>query len=311
MKKRTGFVSNSSSSSFIIKKNDLKVLSSTKFDEKHALEYAKECTDNQQKWFVDYPEHRKTETFDYDKEFNKQYNHCLNNHVILLNDIEKEHYNNQSVYTVAENYKYNEDDVFQWKDNKLTWNDYFNKYEIADLGSIYYKFSLSIYYKIKKELDNPTKRKKLYEAVYYTDIGYANITEYPVPRRGTKHEWRKRDIARFKNYKKKYYKMSSYNFYRKVIQKEIIENWIGSGWNSWLNIPNEKLPKSLQQVMFSLDKEMFNALDSLVTKFINKNLQTDYVEFEYSDGGGCGTTAPLLEHGMYFEQVDYIRISHH
>ena len=322
MKIRTGFVSNSSSSSFIVSLDNIDKLLEVPYQKDYAIECATETAEDSKKWFNDYPEYRSDDKkeqkefseSDYKESFDKVIENHIMNYDILRNI--KEDGEIMSSLELSYNFRYKEDDVYN-PDNKeykdLDFSSRFDTYEIVNLSKhgIDKLFPMSYYYSMKKFIDNPKNRLELYRGLTSRDVRLYPIYMYECNRRLTKNDIYKIDKREVALYKKKYEKMNSKEFYDKVLLEPIVNNIVGSGWNSWVNDDNDKLPKELVKFISKIKKSLIPICDKLVDDFIIDNKNTDFIEVEYSDGGGCGIDAIILERGVYFDKVEHIRVSHH
>jgi len=322
MKVRNGFVSNSSSSSFIISLEEKDKITHLDLDD-HMMEWAKEAADDQKGYaYADWNDNRVEDikNFNYQKtldeyieKYKDQFNQFKKDSIDGYEEINK--------YQVLDNYKYNEDDL-KWRieykikgNQKMEARDYFDLYELDNyFDNISKFFSNRIRAQVQKMLKNRSK-KNLYSCLFRHDFEpYTKLYRGRLFGRdnGDKNKMANRHRRYNKHLKennKKIDKILNYSNHKFVnyIVKYIIDKLFD-------NIVYDKLKfnkkRDIMKLKYMVKECTMGACHKMV-KSIENELQDNYYQIEYSNGGGCGKTLPLAECGYFFKGIKYRRISHH
>jgi hypothetical protein len=300
MKKRNGFVSNSSSSSFIIdtskylQMTGLLVLKNLKDDDLLKLSFIQNSI-------------KKLKYHD-DAE-----NIVVKDFKNLLLDLEQGYFepvskqefldmiynnNDYSDYheMIIERNNYDKEPYYKWEEignyNDETMLFFMKKFGIIMSNLI----SSNRYYSIIKLLSNQKIRRDIYEDVFGAEIERNKFTK--------------------KRYKP-YIKMSNRQFFNEVIVKVFYYNIFENRFNFRLEsilIDNEKKVRTSVGVMRLMRQCVNDILINFreIYKRIDKHLDDNqYLMAEYSDGGGEGNTNISVEYGRLLEEFKPLRIINH
>ena len=88
---------------------------------------------------------------------------------------------------------------------------------------------------------------------------------------------------------------------------ELHYDWWKDNINRRFN-KKHKITKLFISFMEDFKKLLNGIYDSTYNDLMKEfdNMDDDFLTIEYSDGGGCGTTAPLLECGKIFKDLEKI-----
>ena len=293
MKTRNGFVSNSSSSSFIIQKESIPDLKTQFSDLERYKELAKKYSlnklDQDKKWgMIIRPGVNDYETY---------YKYYMDNILTILDDIDKNNFSDvnkdELMYQfksvdihsgeITENWLLDEDieDLFNidlvYDSCKLM----FNKHP-ADLVNIRF------YYIIKSILDDKNTRKLLVEDIFEIDFDNDHI-------------------------KKKYnylLKTSSKKVYNELIKKLL--KWKKLYFSDIRGDKYiKKFSKGTNKYIQTIKKERIRIYNYLYNEFKKFIEDKEFLEIEYEDGGGNGIYAPLLSNRTIKWEVPHIWLNMH
>jgi len=306
MKKRNGFVSNSSSSSFIINikdYNEMKKLKSLQnLNEEELLELSFIQKGMKELRYIEDPKERTINDFkNLLLDLNQGYFKPLSKKRFLEHVLSSEDFSDyfERMFKRHEE-DYDRNSYFLW--DKIT------SYNSDAIRFFMKKFNIRVsdlikpnrYYSIKKYLGDQSIRRNIYESINHTDINRNKYT---------------------KSIYKPYIKMTDRQFFNEVIVKKFDEQLFDNVWSGYFEsilINNEKhllketdisrgiirlLKKCISDILYSF-KEIYKEIDSHLNT-------TKYYIAEYSDGGGEGNTNISIEQCGLLDAYNPLRISHH
>ncbi len=293
MKIRTGFVSNSSSSSFIINTKDIEAIKNQEYSTLDAKEYAlDDC-----KWEDPDQRRKLPEGVDYDnqkKEYNKSVARTIVNYKEALDEVKSDINQAQfiSVENILEEYRRPKCSYVNgvWTDFPGEWD--YDKYEMSRIIDVKKHISLRFYYMLKKKIDCPKQRRKLYQEFNQIDL----------------EDYSRSDRAR-KYYNKVASKQSSKVFWKEHIANNIINNMAGSSWCSLYDGDSKILPDYINKYILNMRVSINGLFAGSYKQLETKLREGEYIELEYCDDSRTGA---IIEKGIFFNCADdAFIISHH
>jgi hypothetical protein len=250
MKCRSGFVSNSSSSSFVLSIDSIENLKKINVSEEEAFNIAKRDL----LYWKDNPSLE--EIMESKNNFIKalkQFKEDLDNNFSEINS--------SNLNEILEFYK---NDIYD--DGTLLSS--FETYQLSSLDNIEHLVSFRMYYIIKKYLDNPKYRKIIFEDLNFIDF--------------------EKNKKYFKYYLRTYSKMSSRQFYQDVIRSKLVSQFSGHSYSSWIDRKNERLTPFMKKYLIVFEKEMFAIYSRLYRKLVQEFEKKTFKIIEYSDDTTIG-----------------------
>jgi len=319
MKIRIGFVSNSSSSSFIISDTELDKIKEANIDEIKLNDWAEEMAHDDVKY--------------YDKDFNESYRKYKNKYREQFDrlklDVIGNEFKNYSLQKFLENFKYEDDFAYYLNERSDKARNVYNFYNMGDYFKKDLRISKHMLYNLQAQFLKILEHrsfKSFYSWFYAIDLTVdkklyvgrmfrRDKTRHHLINRHRKINKHIKEVRlkKFKEIDKLSNRKKFLNFLNFLIREEFNLSDTWSSNSSWLRQSKDQDLKDIRKFLKLFDTLLYNLSHQLYQVIIDENKDNKFYQKEYSDGGGCGDTLPLAECSLLFEDtnVKYIRISHH